>query len=123
MKHRWYPQTKHLQNPFVKVKNKPLNPHSYTLNDNTGHGECDPLKLRSQPAVRLFCPYVFLEATFARFFKNVRRGKSREDARHTHDCAMCEYVARTQRLGVSGCVYRRLLRWSVSCSSLQRTIS
>ena len=41
----------------------------------------------------------------------VGRGKSREEARHTHGCARCKYLARTPRQGVSGCMYRTLYRW------------
>jgi len=42
-----------------------------------------------------------MEATFAALFLNtwVGRGKSREDAHHTHGCARCEYVARMQGQG------------------------
>jgi len=44
--------------------------------------------LPTQPAVRLFCRYVFLDATCAAFFfltlGYIERGMSIENARHTH---------------------------------------
>ena len=64
-------------------------------------------------------PFVFVRAFFeghiCGVFLNtwVGRGRSREEARHTHGCARCEYVARTSRLRVSGCMYRTLRRWRV----------
>ena len=74
------------------------------------------LKLRSQPVGRLFCPYVFWRPRSQRvFFLNtcVGRAKSKEEELHIYSCARCEYVARTLRLGVSGCVYRTLRGWWV----------
>jgi len=45
------------------------------------------------------------------FSEHLGRGKNREDARHTHGHARCEYVASTQQLGDRFCVYRTLRRW------------
>jgi len=65
------------------------------------------LKPRPQPAVRLFSSVRVFGGHIRGVFLNtwVGRGKSREDVRHTHGCARCEYVARTPRLGVSGYIY------------------
>jgi len=69
----------------------------------------------NNPSLSLPCKFVrrawFLEGMILRrFFLNtwVARGKSREEARHTHGCARCEYVANTTRLGVSDCMCRKL---------------
>ena len=70
-------------------------------------------KVWLQPIVQFLSVRGLWKPRSLRFIMNtwVGRGKIREDARHTHCFTRCEYVALTQRLGVSCCVYRMLRRW------------
>jgi len=80
--------------------------------------------LRSQLAVRLFCPCVFvLEAMFTAFFLKtwIGRGKGREKAQHIHGCARCKYNVQTPRVGVRGYVCHTLRREKVQDTCWQRT--
>jgi len=53
-----------------------------------------------------------------RFSEHLSRTWHEQGGRTSH--SSCEYVARTQRLGVSGCAYRTLRRWLVSGTCCQR---
>ncbi|KAI8512295.1 hypothetical protein Bbelb_089340 [Branchiostoma belcheri] len=81
--------------------------------ENTVEFQDSEMKRRkpwSQPAIRAFCPYVFLGGYVCYVFSETwgRRGVY---ARHSHGCARCKSVVCTPRLAVSGCVHRSLRKW------------